>query len=73
MSKPYPDILGGCPCLACWDDRNPMDEDGIRFAIMNLCPACGNKRCPAADDHETWACNGSNEPGQRRRLRNEST
>jgi hypothetical protein len=62
----YPDIYGGCPCFACWDNRNPAPEGGIRWgSVMNLCPACGNKRCPAAGDHAKWACSGSNETGQR--------
>ena len=30
---------------------------------MILCPTCGNKRCPRANDH-TNACSGSNQPGQ---------
>lgn len=30
---------------------------------MVLCPDCGNKRCPKANDHRN-ACTGSNEPGQ---------
>jgi hypothetical protein len=52
--KPYPEHLyPGCPCAAC-DRRN----------VMNLCPTCGNKRCPAAMDHARWACTGSNEYGQ---------
>ncbi|MCY0256215.1 DUF551 domain-containing protein [Klebsiella pneumoniae] len=28
-----------------------------------VCPDCGNKRCPRANDHRN-ACTGSNEPGQ---------
>jgi hypothetical protein len=63
--KPYPDIYGGCPCLACWIERNPVPEGGIRWSsVMNLCPACGNKRCPAANDHAKWVCSGSNDTGQ---------
>lgn len=30
---------------------------------MNLCPECGNKRCPRSSNH-TNACTGSNELGQ---------
>lgn len=62
---PYPDIFGGCPCWTCWDKRTPTPAEGFRFGIMNLCPTCGNKRCPAASDHEKWVCSGSNEPGQK--------
>jgi hypothetical protein len=31
---------------------------------MILCPTCGNKRCPKANDHRN-ECTGSNEPGQK--------
>ncbi len=31
---------------------------------MILCPVCGNKRCPHANDPTNYACTGSNEPGQ---------
>ena len=30
---------------------------------MVLCPVCGNKRCPHANDHRN-PCTGSNAPGQ---------
>jgi hypothetical protein len=30
---------------------------------MILCPACGNKRCPRATNHN-HACTNSNDPGQ---------
>lgn len=30
---------------------------------MNLCPECGNKRCPRSSNHDN-ACTGSNETGQ---------
>lgn len=33
------------------------------MARMILCPECGNKRCPKANDHR-HECTGSNEPGQ---------
>ncbi|MFO4449460.1 DUF551 domain-containing protein [Klebsiella quasipneumoniae subsp. quasipneumoniae] len=32
----------------------------MRFVV---CPDCGNKRCPRANNHRN-ACTGSNEPGQ---------
>lgn len=38
----------GLPMLATW---------------MILCPICGNKRCPKANDHVN-DCTDSNEPGQ---------
>lgn len=31
--------------------------------IMVVCPKCGNKRCPHAND-TIYECTGSNEPGQ---------
>lgn len=39
-------------CWTCTADRSRMI----------LCPTCGNKRCPKANDH-TLVCSGSNEPG----------
>lgn len=47
--------------LACWCQTcRPITMDDCR---MVLCPTCGNKRCPHANDHRN-ACTGSNEPGQ---------
>jgi hypothetical protein len=34
-----------------------------KATTMILCPDCGNKRCPKANDHDN-ACTGSNELGQ---------
>ncbi|MGD1826920.1 hypothetical protein A203_16590 [Chromobacterium violaceum] len=45
-----------CECHAF----QPITLDNMR---MVLCPVCGNKRCPHANDHHN-ACTGSNEPGQ---------
>lgn len=42
-----------CACAAC----NP------RAWWMVLCPTCGNKRCPHAENHQN-ACTGSNAPDQ---------
>jgi hypothetical protein len=54
------DVVSGCWCYSC-DAAAP----GFLFRTrMNLCPDCGNKRCPRA----TWhghRCTGSNAPGQR--------
>lgn len=45
-------------------DRPPKNrESGSSGRVMALCPTCGNKRCPRANDGEL-ACTGSNEPGQ---------
>ncbi|EEW5980713.1 hypothetical protein D7V59_10335 [Escherichia coli] len=43
-------------CRAC----RPVTMSDMRFVV---CPECGNKRCPHANDHNN-ACTGSNEPGQ---------
>lgn len=45
-----------CGCLKCFPNEFP----NIRF---NVCPICGNKRCPHASDHN-YECTNSNEPGQ---------
>ena len=45
-----------CWCQTC----RPITLTDLR---MVLCPDCGNKRCPHANDHRN-ACTGSNEPGQ---------
>ncbi|HBZ1127949.1 hypothetical protein [Klebsiella pneumoniae] len=46
----------GCWCRTC----RPVTLNDMRFVV---CPDCGNKRCPRANDHRN-ACTGSNEPGQ---------
>ena len=45
-----------CWCLTC----RPVTMTDMRFVV---CPECGNKRCPHANDHRN-ACTGSNAPGQ---------
>ena len=52
VSEQKPD----CWCLTC----RPMVLNDTRFVV---CPDCGNKRCPRANDHRN-ACTWSNEPGQ---------
>ncbi|MGM8747571.1 hypothetical protein [Enterobacter hormaechei] len=49
-------VIPGCSCLTC----RPLTFSDSRFVV---CPECGNKRCPHANDHRN-ACTGSNEPGQ---------
>lgn len=49
-------VIPGCSCRAC----RPVTMTDMRFVV---CPDCGNKRCPHANDHRN-ACTGSNEPGQ---------
>src|SRR5436190_928265 len=45
-----------CWCHMC----RPL---GFHRMEMVLCPDCGNKRCPKANNHR-YACTGSNDPGQ---------
>ncbi|TCD10118.1 hypothetical protein E0D81_22455, partial [Lelliottia amnigena] len=45
-----------CWCHTC----RPVTMTDMRFVV---CPDCGNKRCPHANDHRN-SCTGSNEPGQ---------
>ncbi|HIB5469001.1 TPA: hypothetical protein ACWXAD_004972 [Klebsiella quasipneumoniae subsp. similipneumoniae] len=52
VSEQKPD----CWCRTC----RPVTLNDMRFVV---CPDCGNKRCPRANDHRN-ACTGSNEPGQ---------
>ena len=53
IQKGNEDLVPACWCLTC-------DPHTVRMA---LCPECGNKRCPKANNHR-HACTGSNEPGQ---------
>ena len=62
-----------CTCVACgppWRRDTPEPDKAESFGAwlgwhswMALCPTCGNKRCPAAANHDN-ACSGSNDPGQ---------
>lgn len=49
-------VTPDCLCRTC----RPVTMNDMRFVV---CPECGNKRCPHANDHNN-ACTGSNEPGQ---------
>ncbi|EOF5296625.1 hypothetical protein ACK1FV_003790 [Salmonella enterica] len=49
-------VTPDCWCRTC----RPVTMSDMRFVV---CPDCGNKRCPHANDHRN-ACTGSNEPGQ---------
>ena len=49
-------VTPDCWCRTC----RPVTMSDMRFVV---CPECGNKRCPHANDHNN-ACTGSNEPGQ---------
>lgn len=58
---------GTCWCFQC--DQDGLTNFPLLSALfsarqrMNLCPQCGNKRCPRATNHRN-DCTGSNEPGQ---------
>lgn len=58
----HPIVTGGpkkCWCLTCWP-MTVLDPTSMRMA---LCPTCGNKRCPKANNCAN-ACTNSNEVGQ---------
>lgn len=55
LPSKYP-VIPECSCRTC----RPVTMTDMRFVV---CPECGNKRCPHANDHRN-ACTGSNEPGQ---------
>lgn len=48
--------------LACWCWRC-HEERGDEIWFMIVCPDCGNKRCPHANDHRN-ECTKSNDAGQ---------
>jgi hypothetical protein len=58
--KPVYRWVPNCMCAQCLP-RIKRALSGL-FEMV-LCPTCGNKRCPHANDHR-HACTGSNEPGQ---------
>ena len=49
-------VAPDCWCRTC----RPVTMNDMRFVV---CPECGNKRCPLANDHRN-SCTGSNDPGQ---------
>ncbi|MCV9380446.1 DUF3850 domain-containing protein [Aeromonas hydrophila] len=53
----WPAMLAAAPKPECC---RPVAMTDMRFVV---CPDCGNKRCPRANDHRN-ACTGSNELGQ---------
>ena len=59
VTQPQAGAVPQCWCLTC----RPMRLDDPYSIRMALCPTCGNKRCPKANDHRN-ACTGSNELGQ---------
>lgn len=58
----YIPLTGNSPVTpVCWCSTcRPVTMSDMRFVV---CPECGNKRCPHANDHRN-TCTGSNEPGQ---------
>jgi hypothetical protein len=66
VAAAFPYLSQTCWCGSC-DNKAAglLPEGDIRRICrrMNLCPSCGNKRCPRSWDH-VYACTGSNEPGQ---------
>ncbi|VCW21638.1 hypothetical protein BANRA_00874 [Klebsiella variicola] len=62
LQKKAESIIGNYPGIPdCWCRTcRPVVLNDMRFVV---CPDCGNKRCPRANDHKN-ACTGSNEPGQ---------
>lgn len=62
LQKKAESIIGNYPGIPdCWCRTCcPVVLNDMRFVV---CPDCGNKRCPRANDHRN-ACTGSNEPGQ---------
>lgn len=54
---------GECWCYDCDQERRDKGEIGPLEFRMNLCPDCGNKRCPKATNHNHH-CSNSNEPEQ---------
>lgn len=62
LQKKAESIIGNSPANPdCWCRTcRPVVLNDMRFVV---CPDCGNKRCPRANDHRN-ACTGSNEPGQ---------
>ena len=57
MTDAWVAMLAAAPKPECC---RPVAMTDMRFVV---CPDCGNKRCPRANDHRN-ACTGSNEPGQ---------
>lgn len=52
-------------CHRCRDEASAGLDPLQQMSLMRmlLCPQCGNKRCPKANDHG-HSCTGSNQPGQ---------
>lgn len=53
-----------CGCYNCMHKIKDANGWPRTMSTFIVCPACGNKRCPKATDHNL-ACTNSNEPGQK--------
>lgn len=55
-----------CTCFSCIDEFKLEGAGGLPLNafVMIVCPLCGNKRCPHANNHR-FDCTNSNEPGQK--------
>lgn len=54
-----------CVCMTCIRRRgDELNGRPLEDVVMVLCPECGNKRCPHANDHDN-ACTRSNATGQK--------
>jgi len=60
MLKPVYRWVPSCMCAQCLPALKRVLWGVFE---MILCPVCGNKRCPHANDHRN-ACTASNAPGQ---------
>lgn len=50
-------------CIIDRDWRDPNTGLLLNATMFLVCPECGNKRCPRANNHQ-FTCTGSNAPGQ---------
>lgn len=55
--------LGAASEARCWCHACTRDTAWPFALKMIVCPDCGNKRCPKANDHRN-ACTDSNDAGQ---------
>lgn len=56
-----------CTCTKCDEARIERERQQLNYDIwprFQVCPVCGNKRCPKGTDHDL-ECTGSNKPGQK--------
>lgn len=65
VAKYLEDTKRTCWCVECEDMRLAKMSDWNALLSMTfiVCPTCGNKRCPKAQQHDR-VCTGSNDVGQ---------